>query len=116
MVTNAIGQRAAGVVHPVHIFSTSRAVSPFFPSVQTVKGSARRASIFHRSLQRRVSPLVSEINLVCNDDTCIMIKLLSHAILAPVEVPKSGPLGSHFFAAKVPDIMVNYLFAYVRNV
>ena len=45
-----------------------------------------------------------------------MMMALSQSIVAPVEVPKSGPLGSHFFAAKVPDIKVNYLFPYVRNV
>ena len=50
IITNAIRQRATGVVLPVDIFSTSRAVSPFFPSVQAVKGSSRRASVFHRSL------------------------------------------------------------------
>ena len=48
--TNAIRQRTTGVVLPEDIFSTSRAVSPFFPSVQAVKGSSRRACVFHRSL------------------------------------------------------------------
>ena len=52
--TNAIGQRAAGVVLPLDVYSTSRTISPFFPSVQTVKGSARRASVFHRSLKHIV--------------------------------------------------------------
>ena len=29
-----------------------------------------------------------------------------HSTLAPEEVPKSGPLGSHFFAVKAPDVIV----------
>ena len=46
----------------------------------------------------------------------MMMRLVSQTIVAPVEVPRSGPLGSHFFAAKAPDIIVKYLPAYVRNV
>ena len=49
--TNAIGQRAAGVVLPVDIGTASRAVPPFFASVQTVKGLTQRTSVFHRSLK-----------------------------------------------------------------
>ena len=46
-----------------------------------------------------------------------MMMALSQSIAAPVVVPKSGPLGSHFFAAKSSDMIVmKYLFAYVRNV
>ena len=109
--TNAIRQRTTGVVLPEDIFSTSRAVSPFFPSVQAVKGSSRRASVFHRSLKQENFTF----SIRNYDDTC-MIMPLSQSIVAPVEVPKSGPLGSHLFAAKVPDVTVKYWFAYVRNV
>ena len=46
-----------------------------------------------------------------------MMMALSQSIAAPVEVAKSGPLGSHFFAAKSSDMIgMKYLFAYVRNV
>ena len=115
MHTNAIGQRAAGVVLPVDIFSTSRAVTPYFPSVQAVKGSSRRACVFHRSLKNGFHFYIL-VGVSKDYDTCMMMSL-SQSIVAPVEVPKSGPLGSHFFAAKSSDmILVKYLFAYVRNV
>ena len=52
--TNAIGQRAAGVVLPKNVHSTSRAVSPCFSSVEAVKGLSRRASVFHRGLKHIV--------------------------------------------------------------
>ena len=38
-----------------------------------------------------------------------------HSTVAPVEVPKSGPPGSHFFAAREPDETVKYQLAYVHK-
>ena len=52
--TNAIGQRAAGVVLPKNVHSSSRTVPPCFSSVEAVKGLSRRASVFHRGLNNTV--------------------------------------------------------------
>ena len=52
--TNATRQRAAGVVLPKNVRSTSRAVSPGFSSVEAFKGLSRRASVFHRGLKHIV--------------------------------------------------------------
>ena len=49
--TKAIGQRAAGVVLPKDVHSTSRTVSPFFSSVQTIKSLSRGASVFDSGLK-----------------------------------------------------------------
>ena len=44
--------------------------------------------------------------LLQNDDETCMMMPPDHSTLAPVEVPKSGPSGSHFFAAEAPDVIV----------
>ena len=49
-----------------------------------------------------------DLHVLCENMTCMMMAP-AQSTLAPEEVPKSGPLGSHFFAAKAPDVIVKYV-------